>query len=649
MDKKGLTSAGKYFYEQSGLPPPGNFDYQQDAFRKNGGRSQYIKLMDGSTRKVSTWDPNQREWKHTALGKQFFSKAVDRYTIIWPCFTQLTRTNGSIYEREDWLPSTATELGEIEVPRALTEQAQRQKVAAIEAAWRSQQPMIGDRRALVVGYESATIDTSRQIQYNKLSMGSAGNTEAVMHRPLREGRPWCFHGLEGVSEDAYEQTENRCVSYQLSKHLKFKGGVAPWSQEKVAELLWNVTEALYEGDEDNPPEQGIGYSAAAITQLCKDLSIAVHIKWNGSKIESFVPERSQYEAIALYIWGDHVFTVGDPETTKRIAREKNSTPATQSGEVLATIGRRANSTPSCSFWDLFVKLAPGHHYTYDITGVRAGLLREGICPEVQLSGSGQMKALRYNDCHVHAMPPEAHICLKFLEELSRVRSHCLQYRGESLAMFCQSLFDEFSKPVDRPFLTNDIKKELLGKQRGKCGICGDSLDGGGEVDHTIPRGGKCWGGDQVAGLKYLCAMCHASKTSEDRCRMNVEDPNVWMSRFSQETWQGFVESRRPQQVVCNLQEAEVGKVCHEIDVRSCRLNGIIEGNVELIPIYSPLDEFVKAKEGVLYDYQWVDIGCVRSPLKSYIYDGPRWYDKATVKFMLENSVCKFCFFKFRSN
>jgi hypothetical protein len=245
VDKKGLTSAGKYYYEKTGLPNPGSFDYQQDATRK--GRSQHIRLMDGTKKKVSTWDPNAREWKHTALGKLFFSKAVDRFTILWPVHIQLTRTNGSIYERIDWLPSTATPLGEIEIPRT-NETAQRAKVANIEAAWRGQQPMIGDRRALVTGYESATLDTTREIQYNKLSMGgNAGTTEAAMHRPLREGKPWAFHGMEGVSEDAYEQTEGRCVSYQLSRHLKIKGGgEAPWTAEQVAEMLWNVTEALYE-------------------------------------------------------------------------------------------------------------------------------------------------------------------------------------------------------------------------------------------------------------------------------------------------------------------------------------------------------------------------------------------------------------------
>ncbi len=89
-----------------------------------------------------------------------------------------------------------------------------------------------------------------------------------------------------------------------------------------------------------------------------------------------------------------------------------------------------------------------------------------------------IKGLRYNDCIVHGWPSEAHVCLKFLEELGKVRAHSLQYRGESLATFGQIIFDEFCKPSDRPFLTADIKRELAGKQRGRCNVCGDALDNG---------------------------------------------------------------------------------------------------------------------------------------------------------------------------
>ena len=146
-------------------------------------------------------------------------------------------------------------------------------------------------------------------------------------------------------------------------------------------------------------------------------------------------------------------------------------------------------------------------------------------------------------------------------------------------------------------------------------MCGDELENG-ELDHSIPRGGRCWGSDSAEGLRYLCHMCHASKTSEDSARMNVEDPNVYMSRFSEEAWRGFVESRRPTQMVCNLNEAVDGP-CWEVDVRSCRLNGIAEGNLEPVPIYSPLDEFAKARgflsrkngplSGNYIDYNYKDI------------------------------------------
>jgi hypothetical protein len=36
----------------------------------------------------------------------------------------------------------------------------------------------------------------------------------------------------------------------------------------------------------------------------------------------------------------------------------------------------------------------------------------------------------------------------------------------------------------------------------------------------------------------------------------------------------------------------------------------------------------------------MDIGYVRSPFASYIYDGARWYDRATVQFMLETGVAR---------
>ena len=157
------------------------------------------------------------------------------------------------------------------------------------------------------------------------------------------------------------------------------------------------------------------------------------------------------------------------------------------------------------------------------------------------------------------------------------------------------IFDEFSRQCDKPFLTPEIKKELAGRQKGKCAVCGDPVA---EVDHIIPR--SCFGSDGIGNYQYLCEPHHKEKTALDHQRMHVEDPNPYMSRFNQETGENFVMARKPTQVVCNLHEATQSiteGTGLEIDVKSCRLTGIIESNTDDILIFSPLDQFTEPKMG----------------------------------------------------
>ena len=63
------------------------------------------------------------------------------------------------------MPSTASEsLGEIEVPKSMSETAQRQRVAQIERTWRDQQPTIEGEKVLLAGYETHILDASREVQ-----------------------------------------------------------------------------------------------------------------------------------------------------------------------------------------------------------------------------------------------------------------------------------------------------------------------------------------------------------------------------------------------------------------------------------------------------------------------------------------------------
>ena len=92
-------------------------------------------LMDGSTHKASTWDPNQRKWSththtHTQLGKQVFSNNVTRYTVSGLCTFNLRID----LRRGVRLPSTVfSNLRGIAASPAFTETAQRHLMADTEA------------------------------------------------------------------------------------------------------------------------------------------------------------------------------------------------------------------------------------------------------------------------------------------------------------------------------------------------------------------------------------------------------------------------------------------------------------------------------------------------------------------------------------
>ncbi len=122
----------------------------------------------------------------------------------------------------------------------------------------------------------------------------------------------------------------------------------------------------------------------------------------------------------------------------------------------------------------------------------------------------------------------------------------------------------------------------------------------------------------------------------------MEDSNPYLSRFSEDTWRNFVETRRPKQVVCDLHDPpEDGPLWH-CDVRSCRFHALTEASVAEIPVFSPMDVITEVAPGstVLSDYNWIDIppGQLRSDLQTFVYDGPRFYDRASCQFMLEHRI-----------
>ena len=105
-----------------------------------------------------------------------------------------------------------------------------------------------------------------------------------------------------------------------------------------------------------------------------------------------------------------------------------------------------------------------------------------------------------------------------------------------------------------------------------------------EVDH---RDALFMGGaDAIASLQILCAGCHGDKTSRDGLSF-VEEGNPLLSRFSLETYEAFVKSPKPPQIVVTLNEKDDPAI--SIDVIRCRFNAFLHADGSDVPVFSPMD------------------------------------------------------------
>ena len=140
-------------------------------------------------------------------------------------------------------------------------------------------------------------------------------------------------------------------------------------------------------------------------------------------------------------------------------------------------------------------------------------------------------------------------------------------------------------------------------------------------------------------LQLLCAAgCHAAKTAADTHCM-VEDGFPLLSRFSLEAHGAFVMAQKPPQLVADLNAPKAGE-CINVDVFRCRYSSFVEGNEHELPIFSPIDEILPAREGELGDFTWVAMGSVKSMRKSLPYWGPGWSGRSTCELFLDARIAR---------
>ena len=96
-----------------------------------------------------------------------------------------------------------------------------------------------------------------------------------------------------------------------------------------------------------------------------------------------------------------------------------------------------------------------------------------------------------------------------------------------------------------------------------------------------------------------------------------------------------MESARTPPLVFEAHESDPEKPYSGIDVVRCRMSGLAN-NVHAFPIFCPFDNVEAAREGHLADFSYVDLRtCQLSELTRRPYNGPGWYPRGSVEYLLE--------------
>ena len=103
--------AGMYFYQKLRSEPVPDAKWDDDAvtYRKDGGRTDFVRLRNGAEVRLRTWNPARGVFEYSEMGKQFYKRRPRAYIVQVPATVWTKRRNGTEDSYQAHFP--ATDLG----------------------------------------------------------------------------------------------------------------------------------------------------------------------------------------------------------------------------------------------------------------------------------------------------------------------------------------------------------------------------------------------------------------------------------------------------------------------------------------------------------------------------------------------------------
>ena len=304
----------------------------------------------------------------TKLGKAFFKDKYTEWLAHVPVIIRGRRRNGNPYERHDYLPVTALELGLSRQNDAWSEAQVARNVK--EAVLRQLGQPEANEPIYMISGETYFLHPTNEWAYSSSSMQVIDNrvdTQIRLRQPLgalREVSYQLFAGDQILASAFEERQDMLCVPRQLAELLKLP--------------LQEVIEDFNSICPGNWQQRGV--CPAEIRTFCVRRNAPMfYVDGRGRLLDCFQPAEKEEKAVAFTSWNGHAF----------FYKSARAVSGCDESEQRQRFRRLKRDTPLPEFkdwrpWD--GEIESGYFWTEDIRGVRAELLAGATTPRSPCAG-----------------------------------------------------------------------------------------------------------------------------------------------------------------------------------------------------------------------------------------------------------------------
>jgi len=492
---------------------------------------------------------------------------------------------------------------------------------------------------------------SHQIEYmdtKKLKKESKPKKKQMMKRGFILTNNWLQYA-KGISADAYTETDDKCVYYQLSRFLLDPPTGNPTkfinNQRLNEQSLYDYFNGLV-GDEleqcDYPEfDMNKGVSTEMISRLCKDIKRNMYAYDEDNKCFDYVKSNSSknYCPIIFYKLHGHFYIINDAKTMRSVAE---SNKETAKHIITSSVEEKTDNN---DFNVYHLKTFPLDNIQELKKGVyilQQSNMREDVLkyyskyqddPLTKNNGNViiQMKIKNNNDEEVIiACDTNYGSNIEYNQLLNVAQNNNIEYINQGVGSVITSIINP--KKEIRQYLNEEEKTNLIASFNDTCAVCEMKCEKY-IIDHIVPLASG--GTNDISNLQPLCKDCNKKKTIEENEQGIYNIKDVTESFFNDIVIENVINTNhfKSYQFVEKVNELPeiTGYDAFKVDMVKCRRNILYYSKFEF-PVYSVMDIPTTFNGIVKCGMFYVNTE------NTYPFRGCGWYSQPLVEYGLNTNI-----------